>query len=815
MVQPIIGVRLKDKGFVSLLNQKGEYSKSVFIYKKDFTKLEIPVYACKMHSETKIDKVYRIGKISISRFYYDELKENENDTLKDKFIKLVSSLDQKGNLSITVNVGNVLDFNPIKIYETNIYDEIENKEIEDRENALLDYGDFVKPNLSNAFLLAEDDLSNDNTSVLKERIIEVDSKENPSPQEEDDDQYYELANSSQKTKYTIGGKLVFIITFILLISVGFALLLISYYFSKDVLKNAELNNFTTNEQVCDSISKKIDNLISSTLMFYDLYSINSNKQIKDDTVSSFFYRNKNIVSVFMPNGSCIYNNKFIVSNDIDKKEIDSVYYALKKDVENARQGIYSIKNISHLIGDKTSAIFLPVEVINKEENPFECIVIIFSSNVFEESLDNNFIYENFIVEKNGTLISGLDSDKVLNSINITDYKIVKEFVDSSKNNYQIVFEYNNEKYYGAFKRIPFVECGVITIVPTIAVLEPVIITVIRNIYLSLAIISLTIIVIWFFSKTISNPIKALSAAAIKIKNGEYDIKLKPHTQDELGLLTNSFIDMGHGLAERERLKDSFGKFTNTEIAEKAIKGELELGGELKNVTIFFSDIRRFTSLSESLSASEVVEFLNEYMTRMVKCVTATGGFVDKYIGDAIMATWGTPISTGSPREDAINSIRCSLMMRAELIEYNKERVANNKSAIKIGCGINSGVVIAGQIGSSERMEYTCIGDTVNVASRTESLNKPFCTDILITEDTYNLIKDDVIVEKMLPVKVFGKKELMNMYAVINLKDADDIPGGGIFGFKTLDQVREALGFEKPNLDGVDLNEEEKKFRIKK
>ena len=130
MVQPIIGIRLKNKGFVSLLNAKGEYSKSIFVYRNDFTNLELPVYACKMASQTKIDKVFRIGKISLSEFYLNQIKNKENDTSKDNVVKIVSTLDEDGNLSIVVNVGNVVDFNPVKIYETNIYEEIEAKEIE-------------------------------------------------------------------------------------------------------------------------------------------------------------------------------------------------------------------------------------------------------------------------------------------------------------------------------------------------------------------------------------------------------------------------------------------------------------------------------------------------------------------------------------------------------------------------------------------------------------------------------------------------------------------------------------------------------------
>ena len=268
-----------------------------------------------------------------------------------------------------------------------------------------------------------------------------------------------------------------------------------------------------------------------------------------------------------------------------------------------------------------------------------------------------------------------------------------------------------------------------------------------------------------------------------------------------------------GLKERERLKDAFGRFTNSKIAEKAAHGELNLGGETKVVTVFFSDIRSFTEISEKLEPYEVVEFLNAYMTRMVDCVVQTGGVVDKFIGDAIMAVWGSPESAGSPKADALNAVRTALLMRSSLIDFNKDRGGDKKPIIRIGCGINSGPVIAGQIGSKSRMEYTCIGDTVNFASRTESLNKPLCTDILITEDTYNLVKDEVDVEVMPTVTVKGKAKPQHMYAVVNMRKELDIPGAGPDGPKSLAEIRALLGKTAPDLSKVNLDDDEKKYQI--
>jgi adenylate cyclase len=263
--------------------------------------------------------------------------------------------------------------------------------------------------------------------------------------------------------------------------------------------------------------------------------------------------------------------------------------------------------------------------------------------------------------------------------------------------------------------------------------------------------------------------------------------------------------MGRGLAERERVKETFGKFVNREVAERALKGELALGGTRRTATIFFCDIRSFAALSEKFPPEDVVEFLNAYFTRMVTCIEATGGVVDKFIGDAIMAVWGAIVSTGSPRDDALQAIRSALMMRNALIEYNETRGSENRPRIGIGCGLNTGPCVVGQIGSPQRMEYTAIGDTVNLASRIEALNKPFGTDILVSQNTYELIQDAVIATKMPAIKVKGKTAALSIYALINLKDAGTEP-------QDIAALRGLLGIPKPE-GCLEVNEEEKKYEI--
>ena len=375
------------------------------------------------------------------------------------------------------------------------------------------------------------------------------------------------------------------------------------------------------------------------------------------------------------------------------------------------------------------------------------------------------------------------------------------------------FSEDGKEYFGAYNHLSLADLCVYTTVAADIVFEPVYASVRRNIYLTLAVLFLSVIFVYFFSKTISVPVKKLTEASDEIEKGNYILHLESKTRDEIGLLTRRFVKMGKGLDEREKLKDTFGRFINKEIAEKAMKGELALGGETKNVTVFFSDIRSFTAISEKLEPYEVVEFLNDYMTRMVECVSNTHGVVDKFIGDAIMGVWGAPVSQGNVSLDALNCVRAALMMRHSLMEFNRGRGGDKKPIIKIGCGINTGPVVAGQIGSSSRMEYTVIGDAVNFASRTEALNKPLGTDILITENTYKLVKEHVIVEEMPSVTVKGKEKPVKIFAVVNMPRATDIPGAGPEGPKNMAEVRTLLGIPTPDFTKVNVNEDEKKFKI--
>ena len=192
---------------------------------------------------------------------------------------------------------------------------------------------------------------------------------------------------------------------------------------------------------------------------------------------------------------------------------------------------------------------------------------------------------------------------------------------------------------------------------------------------------------------------------------------------------------------------------------------LGLGGKKATVTVLFSDIRGFTSMSEKMSAQDVSQLLNEYFSEMEPIVTKYNGIINKFIGDAVMAVFGEPIQD---ENHPLNAVNCGFEMLERVEELNKKWQIEGKPIIQIGVGINTGEVFVGNIGSEKRMEYTVIGDTVNLASRLESYNKTYKTNILISTSTYEASKDHIEVNKIADVEIRGKAEKMDIYEVKNI-----------------------------------------------
>jgi adenylate cyclase len=621
------------------------------------------------------------------------------------------------------------------------------------------------------------------------------------------DAHTSAAGRGTGVRFSIGAKLIAIITILLLLSLGAITALVSVLVSGDVRLTAEDNNFTVNRRSAAEAEIILTMIRSNALVL--LETLSASGAGENRTVELFFQRNQDIAAIAVPRPRSpvmLINTRFFLSSEADSSLAGAFIDANADALDRCRRGDVILRNAAPLFGVPVLVLFYPWQ----DEGREEAAVIFFSS----ESLTTTFgtgTNQSFLVNGDGDILVHADADLVRAGANLGNTPFIREMWENhGQQSLQTLYTApDGTRCFGAYSKLSFATAAVVTNVEYALVFEGIAATTRRNLLLTGAVLCMSVLFIWFFSKSISVPLKTLSAAAQRIRDGEFEISLRSKSRDEIGVLTESFVEMGRGLAERERLKDTFGRFINETIAEQAMRGELTLGGETKHVTVFFSDIRSFTAISEKLEPQEVVEFLNSYMTRMVDCVNKTGGVVDKFIGDAVMAVWGAPVSSGSPAQDALNCVRAAIAMRSSLLEFNRDRGGDKKPVIKIGCGINSGPVVAGQIGSTKRMEYTVIGDAVNLASRAESLNKPLGTDILITENTWNLIGPQLLAEEMPPVQVKGKEKPVRLFAVVGLKDDPDPAGNP----RTLSGVRKLLGIVPPDLSKADLDADEKKYKL--
>jgi len=269
-----------------------------------------------------------------------------------------------------------------------------------------------------------------------------------------------------------------------------------------------------------------------------------------------------------------------------------------------------------------------------------------------------------------------------------------------------------------------------------------------------------------FSKFLTRPLATLTKTMEKVSEGDFNQQVATTSRDEIGLLAENFNMMTAGLREREKIKSIFAKYISKQVAQEILahRDELKLHGETREVTVLFADIRGYTSLSENLQPEEIVELLNAYFTVMVDIIFKYEGVLDKFIGDAIMAVWNVPIDQESA---AIQAVKAAWEMQHALQAVNERLRREKGKEIHIGIGINTGKVVAGNLGSIKRMEYTVIGDNVNVAQRIESQTPR--GEIYLSESTYQQVRSEVDVEPLEPLPLKGKKAPVQVYRLKQLK----------------------------------------------
>jgi len=627
-------------------------------------------------------------------------------------------------------------------------------------------------------------------------------------------------NKKKRFMIPISLKMIFIISLVIILSFSLLTYISTYLFTSDSERNIESNTIQNANLISQKVKTDFLSVIEKSKIA--ILAVNdegtggasakADSEPGNDSAlfsSLLFKRDPNMIYIGIlrnEKGSVketkkLYNEILLADSGLDSDIFQKILESEKESVFSSINGADFALNLSSYFGSGVIGIIIPYESDSRA-----ALCIMFSNEKVYDAVKSPDLIKSFLVNGRGELLAHYDKKMVIENGSVADLPIVKKMLKSTINTEKIEYvDSNSITWLGAYNKTGFSDTGVISIVSKDQAFGMVRKLQKQTVLIALIVLNLAILFVYFFSKTITKPIRKLVSISSEIRNGKFDISVKSKSRDEIGILSESFEDMARGLAEREKMKDAFGKFVNKEIADMILKNELKLGGERKTAAVFFSDIRSFTAISENLQPEEVVDFLNEYMSIMVDCVNKTNGVVDKFIGDAIMAVWGTPISRGN---DTANAVEGALMMREALKKFNKGRGSAKKPVINIGCGINTGPVLAGQIGSHERMEYTVIGDTVNLASRIESLNKPFCTDILISSDSYNLVKDLYLCTPMEKITVKGKKDPQQIYAVISRKSDTKGP-------KTLKELREYVGIKYVPLKSFDPNSKEEKYAIVK
>ncbi|MBW1767742.1 MAG: HAMP domain-containing protein [Deltaproteobacteria bacterium] len=285
--------------------------------------------------------------------------------------------------------------------------------------------------------------------------------------------------------------------------------------------------------------------------------------------------------------------------------------------------------------------------------------------------------------------------------------------------------------------------------------------------ITLIIIGIGILLSVIFGLYFSRPIKKLQESTKALGTGDFDQRVQIKRNDELGDLGSAFNEMAEGLSEREKIRETFGKYVSPEIRDEILSGRIPFDGERRMATVLFSDLRDFTPYVEGHSPEEVIKGLRSYFTAMQKAISLNNGLVLQYVGDEIDTVFGVPLWH---EDHAQKAIMAALGMRTRLEELNKIRVAEGLIPFRHGVGIHTGEVLAGNTGSEDRLSYTLIGSTVNLASRIEGLTKKFKCDILASEETVKCLTGSFNLKKEPPQMVKGYSKPITIYQVIGNRD---------------------------------------------
>lgn len=274
---------------------------------------------------------------------------------------------------------------------------------------------------------------------------------------------------------------------------------------------------------------------------------------------------------------------------------------------------------------------------------------------------------------------------------------------------------------------------------------------------------LSVAAAFYVGRTIIGPLRSLEASMHRVETGDLDAVADVATDDEIGHLAAAFNRMTGGLRREAMVRDLFGQYVSPEVARLAIERHGELEAQVVECSVLFVDIRRFTALAEVLPPARLIGTLNRYFERMLAEVEAEGGIVNKFGGDSLLAVFGSPLN---PMADhAQRAVRAALRMREALVEFNREQAASEMPQLRVGFGLATGELVAGNVGSNRKLEYTVIGDPVNLAARLQELTTSMGAEVLMSARTAELARGVAPLRSLGEVEVRGRAERVEVFAL--------------------------------------------------
>lgn len=618
------------------------------------------------------------------------------------------------------------------------------------------------------------------SKVMERETVKAEPVSEPKPAQANEASEVHALDESSNTKFSLQLKMMGVISFLFILSVSVIIFFASFYFKRSI----ELQLRDNNIRIAEIIGSKVKSDILGVVEKGRQIAITLTTQGLPEPerkllIKTFFQNDKEFIylGIFERRENTlvmkreVFNEEELKKSSVTEEDFHAVVTRNRDALAEAFNGQAVLLNSSPGFQEPSFAIAIPTSENGENDN---ALVMIVKLDKIIGAFSKKGIETTFMVNGNGTALAHPKEDLILAATDLASMPIVKSMLTSAPNTGQMSYldEELGGSYLGSFQKIGFADAGVITIVSEEKAFADVYKSQKTNLYIAGIGLCSALIFVFFFSKTITKPVLQLLTATLEIAKGNFKIGIKPTTQDEVGLLTKYFIDMGAGLEEREKVKNILGSMIDPVVVQEAMVdlAALKRGSET-HITAFFSDVASFSTISEQLKSADLAALLNEYLSAMTLLLKKHEGVLDKYIGDAIVGIFNAPVSVSDHELKAARASVDMVMKLAELRNYWTENNLYSKEAqvMDARIGLNSGPAKVGFMGTDALASYTMMGDTVNLAARLEAAGKDYGVNILITDPIRDSIQEEMVTRYLDLVRVKGKNEPVKIHELIGYR----------------------------------------------